>query len=274
MGICPVEEVHAASGGTSWFQLYMLRDRGVVDAVLERVRQAGVSTLVFTVDLPMLGKRYRDDHNGVMAGGFRGAIAKAAQLLNRPAWLWDVGVRGKPHDFGNLAGVVRGVRDLDGFKAFIDSQFDPTVTWADIEWLRERWDGRLVIKGVMCADDAGAAADSGADAVVVSNHGGRQLDGVVASLSKLPEVAEAVGGRVEVLLDSGARNGTDVIKALALGARAVMLGRAWAWALAARGERGVLDLMSVIRQEIANSMALMGVNRIEDINSERVEPCE
>lgn len=272
MGICAVDEVQQAAGGSSWYQLYMLRDRGVVEAVLERVREAGVETLVFTVDLPMLGKRYRDDHNGVMAGGLRGASAKALQMISRPAWLWDVGIHGKPHDFGNLAGVVRGVRDLDGFKAFIDSQFDPSVTWEDLGWLRERWPGKLVIKGVMSVEDASAAADAGADAVVVSNHGGRQLDGVASSLSKLPEVANAVGERVEVLLDSGARNGTDVIKAVALGARGVMIGRAWAWALAARGEAGVADLLQAIRLEIANSMALMGVNRIDEIDADRVEP--
>ncbi|MBT8038787.1 MAG: L-lactate dehydrogenase [Xanthomonadales bacterium] len=272
MGICSVAEVQGAAGGGSWYQLYMLRDRGVVEAILDRVRDAGVETLVFTVDLPMLGKRYRDDHNGVMAGGFRGASAKALQLVSRPRWLWDVGLRGKPHDFGNLAGVVRGVRDLDGFKAFIDSQFDPSVTWADLGWLRERWAGSLVIKGVMGTQDAIAAADAGADAVVVSNHGGRQLDGVASSLSKLPEVADAVGDRLEVLMDGGARNGTDIIKAIARGARGVMLGRAWAWALAARGERGVADLLEVIQMEIANSMALMGVNRIDEIDAGRVEP--
>ena len=271
MGICPVEEVQEAARGSAWYQLYMLRDRGIVEALLQRVEAAGVGTLVFTVDLPMLGKRYRDDHNGVMAGGFSGRVSKALQLLSRPSWLYDVGLRGKPHDFGNLQGVIEGVRDLDGFKAFIDSQFDPSVTWKDIERLRSQWPGKLLIKGVMCAEDACSAVDCGADGVVVSNHGGRQLDGVASSISKLPEVATAVGGKAEVYLDSGVRNGTDVVKAVALGARGVMLGRAWAWALAGRGEQGVSDLLAVIWNEISNSMALMGVRRIEELTPELLE---
>lgn len=271
MGICSVEEVQQAAGGASWYQLYMLRDRTIVEGLLERVRAAGVTTLVFTVDLPMLGKRYRDDHNGMMAGGWRGSMAKALQLATRPRWLYDVGIRGKPHDFGSLQGVIKGVNDLDGFKAFIDSQFDPTVTWKDIAWLRAQWPHKLLVKGVMCADDAQAAVDCGADGVVVSNHGGRQLDGVASSISKLPEVVSAVGDATEVYLDSGVRNGTDVVKAVALGARGVMLGRAWAWALAARGEQGVVDLLRIMREEVANSMALMGVRRISELTPDLLE---
>jgi L-lactate dehydrogenase (cytochrome) len=271
MGICSPEEVQSATAGASWFQLYMLRDRAVVEALLERVHTAAVKTLVFTVDLPMLGKRYRDDHNGVMAGGWRGAAAKAWQIATRPGWLYDVGIRGKPHDFGSLRGVIKGVRDLEGFKEFIDSQFDPSVTWKDIEWLRGRWQGQLVIKGVMCAEDARSAVQAGADGVVVSNHGGRQLDGVAASIACLPEVGTAVGDEAEVFLDGGVRNGTDVIRAVALGARGVLLGRAWAWALAAGGEQAVVDLLAVIQREIANSMALMGVNRVSEIGPELVE---
>lgn len=271
MGICSPEEVQEAAGGASWFQLYMLRDRQVVESLLERVRDCGVQTLVFTVDLPMLGKRYRDDHNGMMAGGIRGKAAKALQLATRPRWLLDVGLRGKPHDFGSLRGVIRGVNDLDGFKAFIDSQFDPSVTWEDIAWLRERWPRKLLIKGVMSAGDARAAIDTGAEGVVVSNHGGRQLDGVSSSLSKLPEVAMAVGERAEVYLDSGVRSGTDVVRALCLGADGVMLGRAWAWALAARGEAGVRSLLDVMQNEIANAMALMGVRRVNELNRDLVE---
>jgi L-lactate dehydrogenase (cytochrome) len=271
MGICSPEEVQAAASGASWFQLYMLRDRAVVETLLDRVHAAAVKTLVFTVDLPMLGKRYRDDHNGVMAGGLRGAAAKAWQIAARPGWIYDVGLRGKPHDFGSLRGVIKGVRDLEGFKDFIDSQFDPSVTWKDIEWLRGRWPGQLIIKGVMCSDDARAAVQAGADGVVVSNHGGRQLDGVAASISCLPEVVTAVGDQTEVFVDGGVRNGTDVIRALALGADGVLLGRAWAWALAAGGEEAVVNLLEVIRREIANSMALMGVNRIAEIGPELVD---
>ena len=271
MGICSVEEVQAAAGGASWYQLYMLRDRAIVEGVLERVKAAGVETLVFTVDLPMLGKRYRDDHNGMMAGGWRGKAAKTMQLLSSPRWLYDVGIRGKPHDFGSLRGVISGVTDLDGFKTFIDSQFDPTVTWKEIDWLREKWPNKLLIKGVMCTEDAQAAADCGADGVVVSNHGGRQLDGVASSISKLPGIVSAVGDSTDVYLDSGIRNGTDVVKAVALGANGVLLGRAWAWALAARGEQGVVDLLDVMRKEISNSMALMGVRKMSELHPDLVE---
>lgn len=265
VGICPVEEVQAAAGGSSWYQLYMLRDREVVEALLKRVRDAGVEVLVFTVDLPMLGKRYRDDHNGMMATGLRGRSAKALQLATRPRWLYDVGIRGKPHDFGNLSGILKGVRDLDSFKRYSNSQFDPSVTWKDIEWLRGLWPGKLLIKGVMCADDAQAAVNAGADGVVVSNHGGRQLDCVASSISRLPGIVAAVSGQAEVYLDSGVRNGTDVVKAVALGARGVLIGRPWAWALAAGGEKSVYDLLGVIQKEIANSMALMGVREIDEL---------
>ena len=154
VGICSVEEVAAAAPGHTWFQLYMLRDRSVVEALLRRVRDAGVDVLVSTVDLPMLGKRYRDDHNGMLAGGLRGKATKALQLATRPRWLWDVGINGKPHEFGNLRGIIEGVRDLDAFKRYSNSQFDPSLTWKDIEWLRTLWPGRLLIKGVMCSDDA------------------------------------------------------------------------------------------------------------------------
>lgn len=271
MGICSPEEVQEAAGGSSWFQLYMLRDRGIVEDLLDRIGNADIDVLVFTVDLPMLGKRYRDDHNGMMVEGIRGALAKFLQIATRPRWLYDVGIRGKPHDFGSLRGVIRGVDDLQGFKDFIDSQFDPSVTWADIEWLRRRWKGRLVIKGVMSGDDANDAVLAGADAVVVSNHGGRQLDGVASSVSKLPGVVSAVGESAEVYLDSGIRCGADIVKAVALGAKAVMAGRAWAFPLAARGERGVADMLSVMKREMANSMALMGVSRIEDLDPSHVD---
>ena len=274
VGICPVEEVQEAAGGEAWFQLYMLRDRSVVDAMLERARRAGCKTLVFTVDLPATGKRYRDDRNGMISGGWKAKSAKALQLATRPAWLWDVGIRGKPHDFGNLTGVVKGVSDLKSFKDFIDTQFDPSVTWKDIEIVREKWPGKLLVKGVMCAEDAVSAFDSGADGVVVSNHGGRQIDGVASSISRLPAIVHAVDERGEIYVDGGVRNGADVIKAVALGARGVLIGRAWAYALAARGERGVSDLLRVIREEMANSMALMGVRSVDELHPGLVDTRE
>jgi L-lactate dehydrogenase (cytochrome) len=249
----------------------MLRDRGVVRALLERAAASGSDTLVFTVDLAVAGPRYRDFRNGMMGGGRRGALAKAWQLLTRPGWLLDVGIKGKPHDFGNLREEVEGAGDLEAFKAFVDSQFDPSVTWDDISWLRSLWDGKLLIKGVMCHDDALAAIDAGADGIVVSNHGGRQLDGVSSCISKLPEIVEAVEGRTEVFMDGGVRNGTDVVKAVALGANGVLIGRPWAWALAASGEQGVLGLLAVIRKEIEITMALMGVNRIDELTPDLIE---
>ena len=271
VGICPIDEVNAATPTPAWFQLYMLRDRDIVLAMLERARQAGSSTLVFTVDLAVTGKRYRDDRNGMIGAGLRGKLAKAWQLATRPRWVYDVGIRGKPHDFGNLREVVGDSSDLDAFKKFLDAQFDPTVTWKDIAWLREQWQGQLLIKGVMCADDAKSAVDSGADGVVVSNHGGRQLEGVASSISKLPKVAEAISGQAEVYMDGGIRSGTDVVKALCLGADGVMIGRPWVWAMAARGVPGLTDMLRVFQSEIHVSMALMGVTRVSELTPECVE---
>jgi L-lactate dehydrogenase (cytochrome) len=271
VGICSVEEVQAAAGKAAWFQLYMLRDRELVTALLERAHQAGYSTLVFTVDLPVAGMRHRDSRNGMIGGGVAGGLSKAWQILTRPQWVLDVGIKGKPHDFGNLRDAVGGSKNLDEFKAFIADQFDPRVTWKDISWLRTQWQGPILIKGVMTSEDALAAADVGADGVIVSNHGGRQLESVASSISKLPEVVAAVGDRVEVHMDGGVRSGTDVVKAVALGAKSVMIGRPWIWAMAARGEQGLVDLLGVFQKEIAATMALMGVTRINEITPDLLE---
>jgi L-lactate dehydrogenase (cytochrome) len=271
VGICSLEEVHAATGQPFWFQLYMLRDRDLVLRLLERAKAAACPTLVFTVDLAVVGMRHRDVRNGMMRDDLAGRLAKARQVLARPRWLLDVALKGKPHTFGNLLEAVQDANDLDGFKAFIDAQFDPGVTWKDIEWLRSQWSGKLLIKGVMTVEDARAAADCGADGVIVSNHGGRQLDGVASTISQLPAVVDAVGDRVEVLMDGGVRNGIDVVRAVSLGARAVLIGRPWVWAMAARGEQGLVDLLSVFQQEIRTAMVLMGVCRIADLGPEHVE---
>ena len=271
VGICSVEEVQAAAGKPAWFQLYMLRDRGLVKALLERAQNAGCSTLVFTVDLAVAGMRHRDSRNGMLGGGVAGRVSKAWQIFTRPQWILDVGIKGKPHDFGNLREAVAGSKNLDEFKAFIADQFDPSVTWEDIAWLRSQWKGPILIKGVMSADDARAAIDVGADGVVVSNHGGRQLEGVASSISKLPEVVAAVGDRAEVHMDGGVRSGTDVVKAVALGAKSVMIGRPWVWAMAARGEQGLVDLLQVFQKEIAVTLALMGVRRINEITPDLLE---
>lgn len=268
VGICAVEEVNAAVAEPCWFQLYMLRDRGLVQALLARAAAARCDTLLFTVDLPLAGMRHRDRQAGMLGGA---PLAKARQLLARPRWLFDVGIMGKPHRFSHLVDAVANPDDLASFKAFVDDQFDPSVTWQDIDWLRGQWRGRLVIKGVMSAEDAAAAADCGADGVIVSNHGGRQLDGVASCISKLPEVAAAVGERLEVLMDGGVRNGADVVKALALGARGVLIGRPWVWAVAARGERGLADYLAMLQKDVAVTMALMGVNRIDEITADSLE---
>lgn len=271
VGICSVEEVAAATGQPFWFQLYMLRDRDLVLKLLERAQAAGCDTLAFTVDLPVAGMRLRDYRNGMLGGGLPGKLSKLAQIVTSPLWAVDVGLRGKPHNFGNLRDLVPDPDDLDAYKAFIDAQFDPTVTWQDIAWLRKVWQGKILIKGVLEADDARAAVDTGADGVVVSNHGGRQLDGVASSISKLAAVAAAVGNHAEVYLDGGVRSGIDVVKAVALGARGVLVGRPWVYAIAARGEAGLVDLLDLIQREIATAMALMGVKHIGEIDAGLVE---
>ncbi len=269
VGLCSLEEVRAASTRPFWFQLYMMRDRGFVRALLQRARAAGVETLVFTVDLPVVGARYRDARNGM--GGGLGAWSRLRKTLNfalHPRWVWNVALGGRPLVFGNIADRVASARNVTDFRGWIDSQFDPSVTWRDIEWLRHEWPGPIVIKGLLDPEDARGAADAGAQAVVVSNHGGRQLDSAPSAVSMLPRVVEAVGDRVEVLMDGGVRSGQDIVKALALGARGVMLGRAWVWALAARGQAGVQNVLALMRKEMAVTLALTGVCRATDLTRE------
>jgi L-lactate dehydrogenase (cytochrome) len=207
----------------------------------------------------------------MLGDSFHASLVRAWRLASRPRWLIDVGLRGKPHTFGNLREVMGNSNDLDAYKAFIQSQFDPSVTWKDIAWLRSQWPGKLLIKGVMTSEDANAAAGSGADGVIVSNHGGRQLDSVASSIARLPEVATAVGKRVEVYMDGGVRSGIDVVKAVALGARGVFIGRPWVWAVAARGESGLGELLAVFQREVAAAMGLMGVNRVSELTPELIE---
>jgi len=272
VGLCGLDEVAAAASAPFWFQLYWLRDRGIVQALLERAHAAGCKTLVFTVDLPLAGMRLRDLRNGMAGTGLRTRLLKAAQLLARPGWLWDVAVRGGPLRLGSLETHVPTARDLDAFRRFIDAQFDPTVTWADLAWLRQRWPGRIVLKGILDADDARSAVAAGVDALVVSNHGGRQLDGAVATAARLPAIVAAVGDRTTVLVDGGVRSGVDVFRALALGARGVMIGRPWIFALAAGGERALTSMLACWQRELATTMALTGVTRIADIGAQQIDP--
>ena len=271
VGICPISEVAAAAGTPPWFQLYMLRDRGAVRALLDGAWAAGCRTLVFTVDLPLPGMRLRDIRHGMAASGARPALIRAAQVLARPGWVRDVALRGQPLRFGNLTAQVPGARDLGAFKAWVDAQFDPSVTWQDIDWLRGQWKGRLLLKGILDVQDAQAAVQVGADGIVVSNHGGRQLDSVASTAAKLPAIAQAVGAQTEVLVDGGVRSGVDVFKALALGARGVLIGRPWVWALAAQGEAGVRTLLAQWQRELLLAMTLAGVTRVADIGPQHLD---
>ena len=263
VSVCSVEEVAPACPGRLWFQLYVLRDRGFMRDLLARAAEAGASTLVFTVDMPVPGARRRDPHSGL--SGPNAPLRRLLQAAAHPAWAWDVGVMGRPHRLGNVATVLGPNSGLEDFIGWLGANFDAAIQWKDLDWIRAQWKGPLVIKGVLDPEDARSAADIGADGVVVSNHGGRQLDGAPSTARALPAVAEAVGGRLTVLADSGVRSGLDVVRMLALGAQGVMLGRAFSYALAARGGAGVDQLLAMIDKEMRTTMALCGVNRVEEI---------
>lgn len=269
VSVCSIEEVRAATAAPFWYQLYVMRDRGYARELLQRAHAAGCPVLLFTVDLAVLGARYRDVRNGVAgANGAAGRLARIRDLLSHPSWLADVAIGGKPLVFGNLSKAVPHARSLPAFKAWVDAQFDPSVTWKDLEWVRDNWPGKIVAKGILDAGDARMAADVGFDGIVVSNHGGRQLDGVPSTISALPAIVDAVGDRLEVLFDGGIRSGLDVVKALALGARACILGRAWAYALAGRGEAGVAHMLDILRKEMEVAMALTGSTDVRSITEE------
>ncbi len=263
VSVCPLAEVAGASNGSLWLQLYMIRDRGFMRDLLAQARAIGVKALAFTVDMPAPGMRRRDAHAG-LSGPYAGT-RRLLQAAIHPRWAWNVGMRGRPHILGNIAPVLGGATGLEDFMGWIARNFDPAITWRDIEWVRTEWPGPLIVKGVLEADDAKAARDAGADGVVVSNHGGRQLDGAVSTVRALPAVAEAVGGQVVVLADSGVRSGADVVRMLALGADSVMLGRAWLWALAAGGEAAVRQLLDLIAAEMRTTMCLAGVTSLKSM---------
>ena len=268
VSVCTLEEVASASGRPLWLQLYMIRDRAFMRDLLARAREARCSVLVFTVDMPVPGSRYRDYHSGLAgAPGLGGALRRVTQAALRPGWAWDVGVRGRPHTLGNIAPVLKGRTGLEDFFAWMRNNFDPSVTWADLEWVRSEWQGPLVIKGILDPEDALRAKAAGADAIVVSNHGGRQLDGVMSTATALPLIAERVGSGLPVLVDGGVRSGLDVVRMLALGARGVLLGRAWAYALGAAGEAGVRHLLELIAAEMRVAMALTGTRKVSGVGS-------
>ena len=268
VGICPIAEVKQATTQPFWCQLYMMKDRGVVQEILARAAEANCGALVFTVDLPVLGTRYRDIRNGM---GVRlsqlSKLKLAWNFASHPRWAYDVGLMGQPLNLGNLHGVVKGADSLNALLAWTTTALDPSVTWKDLEWIRGLWKGPLILKGVLDVDDAREAVNTGADGIVVSNHGGRQLDAAMSSISLLPKIADAVGGQTTILMDGGIRSGQDLTRALALGARACMIGRAWVYGVAARGEAGVTAVLETMRRELRTSMALIGKTRIADINS-------
>ena len=261
LSICALDEV--ARVAPPWFQLYVTRDREATAALIARARAISSKVLLLTVDLPTPGARYKDVRSG-MSGkpGLGARVAQAVDGLSRPAWMWDVYMNGRPHGFGNLASVMPRVNSFAQAWSWVGANFDPSVTWDDIAWVRGHWDGPLVVKGILDVDDARAAADAGADGIVVSNHGGRQLDGALSTVRALPPIAAAVGDRLTVLMDGGVRSGLDVLKALALGAKGVLLGRAWAFALGAGGERGVGEMLAVMRAELRTAMVLTGLNDV------------
>jgi len=267
VSICSIEEVRAATEAPFWFQLYVMRDRGYAEDLIGRAHAAGCSALILTVDLAVVGARYRDTRNGMMdtISGFR-KLRRGWDILSHFGWLTEVAIGGKPLTFGNLEAAVPGARSPQGFKDWVDSQFDPSVQWDDLAWVRKHWDGPLILKGILDVDDAKRAADAGADAVVVSNHGGRQLDDVRSSVAALPPIVDAVGDRLEVLVDGGIRSGLDVVKMLALGAKACLLGRAWTYAVAGGGQAGVAHILRIIREEMNVAMALTGNRRLDDLS--------
>ncbi|HEU5151277.1 MAG TPA: L-lactate dehydrogenase [Iamia sp.] len=266
VSICPIEEVAGATSRPPWFQLYVMRDRGYAEGLMARAAKVGSPVLVLTVDLAVVGARHRDTRNAMV--GEVTAWAKARRgldLVSHPQWLRDVAIGGKPLTFGNLEEAVPGARTPEAFKVWVDAQFDPSVTWDDIAWVREHWTGKLLVKGVLDPEDARRAVDAGVDGLVVSNHGGRQLDAVASAARALPGVAEAVGDQVEVLADGGVRSGLDVVKLLALGARACLIGRGWAWAVAARGEAGVAHVIEGLKADIDVALGLTGTTSVHDL---------
>jgi len=269
VSVCPIEEVQNSVDVPIWFQLYVLKDRDFMRDALTRAQAAGISTLVFTVDMPVPGARYRDRHSGM--SGPAAPIRRIWQAMRHPAWAFDVGLFGRPHDLGNIS-AYRGRRtSLVDYMGWIGSNFDPSVCWKDLEWIRDFWKGNILIKGILDPDDARDAVRFGADGIVVSNHGGRQLDGVTSTAKALPKIASAVGDDLTILVDSGVRSGLDVVRMLALGARGVLLGRAYIYALAAAGQQGVQNVLRLMADEMIVAMTLTGARTIAEITPDSLD---
>ncbi|EMJ3466526.1 TPA: FMN-dependent L-lactate dehydrogenase LldD [Vibrio harveyi] len=264
VSVCPIEEVAPAIERPMWFQLYVLKDRGFMKNVLERAKAAGVTTLVFTVDMPVPGARYRDMHSGM--SGPNAAMRRVFQAMRHPSWALDVGVLGKPHDLGNISTYRGEPTKLEDYIGWLGANFDPSISWKDLEWIRDFWDGPMVIKGILDEEDAKDAVRFGADGIVVSNHGGRQLDGVLSTAKALPSIADAVKGDLKIFVDSGIRTGLDVVRMLALGADCTLLGRSFVYALAAQGGAGVENLLDLYDKEMRVAMTLTGAKTIADLS--------
>ena len=266
VSVCPIEEVAPKIQRPMWFQLYVLKDRGFMQNALERAQAAGCTTLVFTVDMPVPGARYRDAHSGM--SGPNAPLRRYWQAMTHPRWAVDVGLLGRPHDLGNISAYRGSPTGLQDYMGYLGANFDPSISWKDLEWIRAFWKGPMVIKGILDPEDAKDAVRFGADGIIVSNHGGRQLDGVLSSARALPAIADAVKGQIKILADSGIRNGLDVVRALALGADCAMIGRAYIYALAAAGEAGVKHLLELLEKEMRVAMTLTSVARVADISGD------
>ena len=266
VSVCPIEEVAPKIQRPMWFQLYVLKDRGFMQNALERAQAAGCSTLVFTVDMPVPGARYRDAHSGM--SGPNAPLRRYWQAMTHPRWAVDVGLLGRPHDLGNISAYRGSPTGLQDYMGYLSANFDPSISWKDLEWIRAFWKGPMVIKGILDPEDAKDAVRFGADGIIVSNHGGRQLDGVLSSARALPAIADAVKGQIKILADSGIRNGLDVVRAIALGADCAMIGRAYIYALAAAGEAGVKHLLELLEKEMRVAMTLTSVARVADITGD------
>jgi L-lactate dehydrogenase (cytochrome) len=274
LSICAIEEVAQAVERPFWFQLYVMKDRSYAEDLISRVKATGCTTLILTVDLPVIGRRYRDGRNGLGGGiSAMGQVKRRLDFARHPSWVRDVALGGRPLTFGNLERALPDAKVPQDFQRWVDGQFDPSVTWDDLEWLRSHWDGKIALKGILDAEDAREAVARGVDAIIVSNHGGRQLDDVPSTIHALPAIVEAVDGRIEVLMDGGIRSGLDVVKALSLGARACLIGRPWVYAVAARGEKGVEHILRIIREEIRVTLGLTGFTNVQELNrSALVDP--
>jgi len=268
VSVCPLAEVAAQAVNPIWFQLYVLKDRGFMRDVMRRAWELGSTTLVFTVDMPVPGARYRDAHSGM--SGAHGPLRRVLQALWHPRWAWDVGLFGRPHDLGNITAYRGSATGLADYIGWLGANFDPGIAWRDLQWIRDEWQGQLVIKGILDPEDAADALAFGADGIVVSNHGGRQLDGAPSTAAALPDIAAVVKDRMTIFADGGVRTGADVFRMLALGADGVLIGRAFVYALATGGQAGVQQLLQIMEKDLRTTMVLTGVRSVREIGPQQL----